>query len=107
MDNEKKMTFDELIQSETPVLVDFTAAWCGPCQAMSPILKELASELGESGKIVKVDVDRNRGLAQALNIMGVPTFIMYKNGEPVWRQSGMMPKAQLKAVFEQFQGEVA
>ena len=107
MDNEKKMSFDELIQSETPVLVDFTATWCGPCQAMSPILKELASELGESGKIVKVDVDRNRGLAQALNIMGVPTFIMYKNGEPVWRQSGMMPKAQLKAVFEQFQGEVA
>ena len=99
---ENKPKFAELIDSNVPVLVDFYADWCGPCVAMAPVLKELAGELGDTAKIVKINVDKNQQLAGQYGIRGIPAFILFKNGEILWRQTGMMPKAQLKKVISQF-----
>ena len=95
-----KLTFEELVNSETPVLIDFFATWCGPCQAMSPILQELKSDLGDRVRIVKIDVDTNADLAGHMKIMGVPTFMLFKNGRELWRQPGMVTKEALKKVIE-------
>ena len=95
---EKKKSFQDIINSDTPTLVDFFATWCGPCIAMSPIIKQLKSEMGDKVNILKVDVDQNPQAAMAFQIYGVPTLIMFKNGEPVWRQSGVQSLQQLKAV---------
>jgi thioredoxin 1 len=95
------MTFQEIIQSEKPVLVDFFATWCGPCKMMSPVLKDVKDELGEQATILKVDVDSNPEAAAAFQIQGVPTFILFKKGEILWRQSGMVPKAGLLNVIKQ------
>lgn len=92
--------FEELIQSETPVLVDFFATWCGPCQAMSPILKELKNELGDRVRIVKIDVDKNTDLAVKMKVMGVPMFVLFQRGHELWRQAGTVTKAALKKVVE-------
>lgn len=93
-------TFQDLIQSEKPVLVDFYATWCGPCKVMSPVLQELKQEVGDKLTIVKIDVDKAPELAQALSVQGVPTFVLFKNGTPLWRQSGAMSKAQLKSFLQ-------
>jgi thioredoxin 1 len=92
--------FQELINSETPVLVDFYADWCGPCQMMAPVLKELAGKLGEKAKIIKVDVDKNPQAANAFQIRGVPTFILFKKGEVKWRHSGVVAGEELKRIIE-------
>lgn len=82
--------FQDIINSKQPTLVDFHATWCGPCKAMAPILDQLKSELGDSVRVLKVDVDKNQALANQLNVRGVPTFILYKSGQIIWRQSGGM-----------------
>ena|SRR5688572_8141110 len=95
-------TFAELINSTKPVLVDFYATWCGPCKAMQPILKEVKDRVGDAAAIVKIDVDRNQAAASAYQVQGVPTLILYKQGKVLWRQSGVVPAAQLEQVIRKF-----
>lgn len=92
--------FNELIQSETPVLVDFFAEWCGPCKMLAPILEEVKQELGEDVKIIKIDVDKNQALASTFQVRGVPTLMIYKNGQQKWRQSGVLSKNDLVSLIQ-------
>lgn len=94
-------TFSELIQSEKPVLVDFFATWCGPCKRMHPELEKLKEEIGDSARIAKIDVDQNEALAEQYRIQSVPTFIVFKKGQAVWRHSGVIDRKDLQTVLSQ------
>jgi thioredoxin 1 len=96
------MTFNEMIQSDKPVLADFFAEWCGPCKMMAPVLKEVKAAIGDAATIIKVDVDKSPKAANEYQVQGVPTFILFKNGKPLWRNSGVIPKARLIEVIKNF-----
>lgn len=94
-----KSNFSDIIKGEKAVLVDFHATWCGPCKTFAPILKEVKAELGDTVKIVKIDVDKNQELAGKYQVRGVPTMILFKNGQQLWRQSGVLQKADIIEVI--------
>lgn len=97
----QKLSFNELIQGDVPVLVDFSAEWCGPCKMMAPILKETASNFGDSLRIIKIDVDRNPGPSAAYQISSVPTLLLFHKGSILWRKSGVVSAAELSQVIKQ------
>lgn len=98
---EKMNNFNQIIKSEKPVLVDFFATWCGPCQMLSPILKQVKDSLGDRVSIIKIDVDKNQLIASQYQVRGVPTMILFQNGKQLWRQSGVVSKEDLiKTIVE-------
>lgn len=100
---EPKKSFNELIANpDLPVLVDFHATWCGPCQALAPVISDVAKEFGEKLKVIKIDVDKNPAVSQQFRVRGVPTIILFKGGEIKWQQSGMMTKRDLSAILTKF-----
>ena len=98
-------TFEELIASDKPVLIDFFAEWCGPCKAMSPALKQFAQEMGDDVKVIKIDIDKNTALQRKYKISGVPTIMIFKEGKQLFRQSGAMMLPQLKQAVKPFLGK--
>ncbi len=94
-------TFNELITSDKPVLVDFFAEWCGPCKMMAPILQDVKQDLGEQVTIIKIDVDKNQQLAAKYNVRGVPTLMLFRKGDVEWRQSGVLDAQSLARVVRE------
>lgn len=96
---ENTETFSDIINGDTLVLVDFFATWCGPCKTMSPILKDFASQMGDRVRVIKIDVDKAPNTAETYKIQGVPTLILFRKGEILWRQSGVVQKNQLVKII--------
>jgi len=94
--------FKEIINSPQPTLVDFFATWCGPCRMMHPILEQLKDEMGDSIRILKIDVDKNGQLSMAYRVQAVPTLMLFRNGEVLWRQSGALSLSALKKTIESY-----
>lgn len=92
-------SFDNLIHSEKPVLVDFYATWCGPCQMLAPVLKQVKDNLGGRIKIIKIDVDKNQNLASKYQVRGVPTMLLFQEGKQLWRQSGVLSKEEITRII--------
>jgi thioredoxin 1 len=97
------MTFQDIIQSDKPVLVDFFAEWCGPCKMMGPILIKVKEALGDDAKIIKIDVDKNQKAAMQFQVQSVPTLMLFKNGETLWRQSGVVQAKELVELLKSHQ----
>jgi thioredoxin 1 len=95
-------TFGEMIRGDKPVLVDFSAEWCGPCKMMPPILKELKTMVGETTTILKMDIDKNPSVAAAYQIQSVPTLVLFRNGEVKWRQSGVIGAREIKSQLDKY-----
>lgn len=98
----KSESFKDIINGAQPVLIDFFAEWCGPCKAMSPVIQDIASDYKEKIRVIKIDVDKNPEIATNLNIMGVPTLMLFSKGKVMWRQSGMLSRQALSAKLEQY-----
>jgi len=94
-----KGNFDAIINENRPVVVDFHALWCGPCKTQAPILKQLAEEMGERIKVIKIDVDQNQMIAARYQIQSVPTLMIFKNGQVIHKQAGVHSKAQLMSIL--------
>ncbi len=101
MTTTQKETLSDIINAEKPVLIDFHAEWCGPCKMMKPVLEELRKNMGDSIRILKIDIDRNPAITSSLQISGVPTLMLYKKGNMLWRQSGVVDAKQLQSVIRQ------
>ena len=93
--------FQELLNSETPVLIDFFAEWCGPCKMMPPILKQLKNSLGDNIKIVKVDIDKNQSLASTYQVQSVPTIMLFQKSKMLWRTSGVLQAHQIEQIIKE------
>lgn len=96
-----KSKFERIINQNKPVLIDFSAEWCGPCKALAPVLKEVSKKVGDKAQIIKIDVDKNSNLAAKMGIRSVPTLMLYKKGELKWKQSGVVPASNLVQIINQ------
>lgn len=102
--NPSQPSFNELINGDKPVLVDFYADWCGPCKQQAPILKQLTDRTGDQVRVVKINVDKAQKAAQQYQIRSIPTMILFKQGKIVWRQTGVQPLHTLEALVKQHAG---
>jgi len=102
MSNKKKLKFKDLINSDKPVLVDFYATWCGPCKQLSPIVNSVKNDLIGKMRVIKIDVDKKKSVANKYKIKSLPTLAIFQNGRIIWRESGLKTKAQLLAITNQY-----